>query len=118
MVMSSAGLRAEIDCAGEGQQQLSSCQRGCYIRIVAASVQLKKNAGRESQGVGAKTKLLAVNRHSQSNSGSEEVFSWKGAAIRTGLERGSRGIAIVISRYQATASGDRNRMRTLDCVPQ
>jgi hypothetical protein len=34
------------------------------------------------------------------------VFSWKGAAIQSGLEHGSRGIAIVRSRYQANTIED------------
>jgi hypothetical protein len=47
MVMSSAGLGPENDCAGEDQQQLqttdpSSLDRGCYIRIITSSVQLEK----------------------------------------------------------------------------
>jgi hypothetical protein len=56
VVMSSAGLGPENDCAGEGQQQLqttepSSRQRGCCIRTTTASVQLEnKITGRESQG--------------------------------------------------------------------
>jgi hypothetical protein len=32
--------------------------------------------------------------------------SWKGAAVQGGLEPGSRGTAIVRSRYQATTSED------------
>jgi hypothetical protein len=36
----------------------------------------------------------------------QETRSWKGAAVQTGLEPGSRGIAIVRSRYQATTSED------------
>jgi hypothetical protein len=32
--------------------------------------------------------------------------SWKGAAVHGGLEHGSRGIAIVRSRYQETYSED------------
>jgi hypothetical protein len=56
MVMSPAGLGPETDSAGEDQQQLykadlSSFQRGCYIRTITASVPLKKeNTRRESQG--------------------------------------------------------------------
>jgi hypothetical protein len=38
--------------------------------------------------------------------------SWKEAAVQTELEPGSRGIAIVRSRYQETSS---NRLRTLVC---
>jgi hypothetical protein len=34
------------------------------------------------------------------------VHSWKGAAVQRELEHGSRGIVIVISRYQATTSED------------
>jgi hypothetical protein len=41
------------------------------------------------------------------------IDSWKGAAFERGLELGSRGIAIVRSRYQETSS---NRLRTLMCV--
>jgi hypothetical protein len=32
--------------------------------------------------------------------------SWKGAGVQRGLERGSRGLAIVRSRYQETTSED------------
>jgi hypothetical protein len=47
MVTSPEGFGPENDCAGEGQQELqttdpSSHQRGCYIRTMTASVQLKK----------------------------------------------------------------------------
>jgi hypothetical protein len=47
MVMSLTGLRSENECAGKGQQQLlmtdpSSRERGCYIRIMIAGVQLRK----------------------------------------------------------------------------
>jgi hypothetical protein len=47
MVMSVGELGLENDCAGEGQEQLqtkdpSSRQRGCYIRTITASVQLRK----------------------------------------------------------------------------
>jgi hypothetical protein len=50
MVMSPAELGAENDCAGEDQQQLettdpSSRQKGCYIRSLTASVQMKKITG-------------------------------------------------------------------------
>jgi hypothetical protein len=41
------------------------------------------------------------------------VLSWKGAAFQRGLEPGSRGMTIVRSRYQETASGDYDRLRTL-----
>jgi hypothetical protein len=60
----SAGLRSEIDCAGEAQQQLkttdaSSRQRECYIRIITASVQFKnKNTGPESQGACCQDELF------------------------------------------------------------
>jgi hypothetical protein len=56
MVMSPAGLRPENDCVGEDQQQLqmtgpSSCQKGCYIRTITASVPLEnKIVGRDSKG--------------------------------------------------------------------
>jgi hypothetical protein len=55
MVMCSAGLGPENDFAGEDQQQLqptdvSSCQRGCYIRTMPAKYLVEKNTGRESQG--------------------------------------------------------------------
>jgi hypothetical protein len=56
VVMSPAGVGPKNDCAGEGQQQLyttdpSSRERGCYIGIISASVQLEnKNSGRGSQG--------------------------------------------------------------------
>jgi hypothetical protein len=48
VVMSPAGLGPEIDCADEDQQQLyatdlSSRQRGCYVRTITASVQLENN---------------------------------------------------------------------------
>jgi hypothetical protein len=43
-------------------------------------------------------------------------FSWKGAAIQSGLEHRSRGVAIVGSRYQENTSEDCNRLRTLVCV--
>jgi hypothetical protein len=47
MVTSLAGLGLENDCAGGNQEQLqtidpSSRERGCYIRTITASVQLKK----------------------------------------------------------------------------
>jgi hypothetical protein len=32
--------------------------------------------------------------------------SWKGAAVQRGLEPGSRGLAVIRSRYQATTSED------------
>jgi hypothetical protein len=55
MVMSPAGLGPTSDCAGENQQQFqtkdpSSRQRGCYIRAITASVQLKKILVLGSQG--------------------------------------------------------------------
>jgi hypothetical protein len=57
MVMSPAGLRPKNDCAGDGQQQLQmtdlpSHQRGCYIRTIIASVQLKIMG---LKGLGTKT---------------------------------------------------------------
>jgi hypothetical protein len=53
MVMSLEGLGPEIECTGEGQQQLyttnpSSRERGCYITTMTADVQLEKYSGRES----------------------------------------------------------------------
>jgi hypothetical protein len=45
--------KARPQFVGEGDP--SSCQRGCYIKIMTVSVQLKKIIGRESQGVVAKT---------------------------------------------------------------
>jgi hypothetical protein len=68
--MSLAGLGPENDCVGEDQQHLqradpSSRQKECYIRTITISVQLEnKIAGRESQGVVAKTDRLPVNRQS------------------------------------------------------
>jgi hypothetical protein len=56
VVMSHAELGPKNNCAGEDQQQLktinpSSRQRGCYIRIITASVQLENKINvRESQG--------------------------------------------------------------------
>jgi hypothetical protein len=41
-------------------------------------------------------------------------YSWKGVAVQRGLEPGSRGIAIVRSRYQATTSEDTVGWRRLD----
>jgi hypothetical protein len=63
MVMSPAGLGPENDCAGETssncKRQTSSLTRGCYIRTITASVQLKKkNAGRGSQGAGRQDKPI------------------------------------------------------------
>jgi hypothetical protein len=46
--------------------------------------------------VGVKWKLVSC----------KERSSWKSATIQKGLESGSRGLAIVRSRYQATASKD------------
>jgi hypothetical protein len=48
MVMSPDVFGLENDCAGEDQQQLqttdiSSRQRGCYIRTITASVHLEKS---------------------------------------------------------------------------
>jgi hypothetical protein len=34
------------------------------------------------------------------------IGSWKGVAVQRGFESGSRGIAIVRSRYQETSSED------------
>jgi hypothetical protein len=47
VVVSPVGLGPENDCADEAQQQLEttdpfSRQRGCYIRTMTSSVQLKK----------------------------------------------------------------------------
>jgi hypothetical protein len=42
--------------------------------------------------------------------------NWKRAAVQRGLEPGSRGISLVRSRYQETANGDCNRLKTLVCV--
>jgi hypothetical protein len=64
VVMSPTGLGLESDCAGEDQQQLytkdlSSRQRGCYIRTMPASVQLEnKMTGRESQGACSQAELI------------------------------------------------------------
>jgi hypothetical protein len=63
MIMSAVGLGPENDCDGEGQQQLwttdpSSRQSGCYIKTMTASVQLKKNTGRESQGACRQEELI------------------------------------------------------------
>jgi hypothetical protein len=61
MVASPAGLGPNNECAGEGQQQLqmtdpSSHQSGCYIRTMAADVQLRKTILAVSlKGLGAKT---------------------------------------------------------------
>jgi hypothetical protein len=41
------------------------------------------------------------------------MLSWKRAAIQRGSESGSRGIAIVRSRYQKMIRGDCNGLRTL-----
>jgi hypothetical protein len=54
MVTSPAGVGPENDCAGEGQQQVRTTnpffgQWGCYVRTMRASIQLRKNVGRESQ---------------------------------------------------------------------
>jgi hypothetical protein len=43
--------------------------------------------------------------------------SWKGSAVQRGLERRSKEISMVRSRYQETSNGDCNRVRTLFCVP-
>jgi hypothetical protein len=64
VVMSPAGVGPENDCAGEVQQQLyttdpSSRQRGCYIRTITTSFQLKnKITNRESQGTCPQDKLI------------------------------------------------------------
>jgi hypothetical protein len=60
VVRSTAGVGPENDCASEGQQQLqttdpSSRQRGCYIRIMKASIQLKKLLVVILKGLVAKT---------------------------------------------------------------
>jgi hypothetical protein len=46
----------------------------------------------------------------------ESEFSCKGAAIRRGLEPGSREIAIVRSRYQATTSEETAGWKRCDFV--
>jgi hypothetical protein len=62
--MSPLGLGPEDVCSTEDQQQLqttdtSSSQRGCYIRTMAASVQLEnKITGRESQGACRQAQLI------------------------------------------------------------
>jgi hypothetical protein len=64
MVMSPAVLERENGCAGEGQEQLHmtdlfSRHRGCYIRTITASVQLrKKNTGRGYQGAWRQDELI------------------------------------------------------------
>jgi hypothetical protein len=63
MVMSPAGFGPENDCVGEDQQQLlmtgpSSRDKVCYIRTINASVQLKKNTGRGSQGAWRQDELI------------------------------------------------------------
>jgi hypothetical protein len=42
--------------------------------------------------------------------------SWKGAAVQRGLEPGSRGIAIVRSRYQETSSEDTEGWKRLSVI--
>jgi hypothetical protein len=42
--------------------------------------------------------------------------SCKGAAVQSGLEPGSRGIAIVISRYRATTSEDITGWKSLSMI--
>jgi hypothetical protein len=42
--------------------------------------------------------------------------SWKGAAIQRGLEPGSKGKAIVRSRYQKTTSEEIKAGKDLECV--
>jgi hypothetical protein len=44
------------------------------------------------------------------------IGSWKGAAIKTELESGSRELAIVRSRYQAATSKDTAGWKTLACA--
>jgi hypothetical protein len=63
--MSPAGVGPENDWAGEGHQQFvmagsSSHQRGCYMRNMTASVQLKKKniVGRESEGACCQDELI------------------------------------------------------------
>jgi hypothetical protein len=46
------------------------------------------------------------NRVSSAREAVKERFSWKGAAVRKGIEPGSRGIAVVRSRHQATTIED------------
>jgi hypothetical protein len=54
--MNPAGVIPENDYAGEGQQQLQTTgrsyrEKGCYMRTIAASVQLENQiTGRDSQG--------------------------------------------------------------------
>jgi hypothetical protein len=43
----------------------------------------------------------------------QEYFSWKGAAVQKELEHGSRGIAVVRSRYQETSSVDTDAVKEL-----
>jgi hypothetical protein len=44
------------------------------------------------------------------------MFSWKGASIQRGLEPGSRRIAIVRSRYQATSSEDTDDLKIFSVI--
>jgi hypothetical protein len=56
MVVSSAGLGLENDCAGEDQRQLYG---GCYVRALTASVQLENEiTGRGSQGACRQDELI------------------------------------------------------------
>jgi hypothetical protein len=70
MCMSPAGLGPENDCAGEDQQQLyttdtPSRQRGCYIRSITASVNLRnKITGRETERACRQDELKSVNLQS------------------------------------------------------
>jgi hypothetical protein len=69
VAMCLVGLGPQNECAGESPQQLStrdpsSRQRGYYIKTVTAGVQLKNFLTVSLEGLGAKTKLLAVNRQS------------------------------------------------------
>jgi hypothetical protein len=61
--MNPAGLGLENDCAGEGQQQFnktdpSSREKGCYIRTMTTSVQVKKVSSRKSQGAWRQDELI------------------------------------------------------------
>jgi hypothetical protein len=60
-----------------------------------------------------KTRMLVWN-------GRESVVrkagTWKGAAVQTGLEHGSRGIPIVRSRYQETSNEDTTGWKNLVCT--
>jgi hypothetical protein len=64
VVMNRAGLGPDNDCACEGQQQLettdpSSRERGCYIRAMTESVQLRENiTDRETLGTFRQDELM------------------------------------------------------------